>query len=118
MDAEEKQRFAALARAVAERRDQEAFTVLFDYFAPRLKSWLLRQRMSSGEAEELVQEVMIVLWHKPSFTIQRDPLCRPGFFASPATVGSISSAGPKRAHWTRQTLHCSRSRKAAQTRSS
>ncbi|MEK1874847.1 MAG: sigma-70 family RNA polymerase sigma factor [Rhizobium altiplani] len=64
MDAEEKQRFAALARNVAERRDQEAFTVLFDYFAPRLKSWLLRQRMSSGEAEELVQEVMIVLWHK------------------------------------------------------
>lgn len=64
MDAEEKQRFAALARAVAERRDQQAFTVLFDYFAPRLKSWLLRQKMASGEAEELVQEVMIVLWHK------------------------------------------------------
>jgi RNA polymerase sigma-70 factor (ECF subfamily) len=31
---------------------------------PRLKSWLLRQKMTSGEAEELVQEVMIVLWHK------------------------------------------------------
>ncbi|KQV73166.1 sigma-70 family RNA polymerase sigma factor [Rhizobium sp. Root1220] len=64
MDAEGKQRFAALARAVAERRDQQAFAVLFDYFAPRLKSWLLRQKMTSGEAEELVQEVMIVLWHK------------------------------------------------------
>jgi RNA polymerase sigma-70 factor (ECF subfamily) len=64
MDAEDKQRFAALARAVAERRDQQAFAILFDYFAPRLKSWLLRQKMTSGEAEELVQEVMIVLWHK------------------------------------------------------
>jgi RNA polymerase sigma-70 factor (ECF subfamily) len=64
MDAEEKQRFVALARAVAERRDQQAFSILFDYFAPRLKSWLLHQRMTSGEAEELVQEVMIVLWHK------------------------------------------------------
>ena len=64
MNAEEKQRFADLAKAVAERRDQEAFTVLFDYFAPRLKSWLLRQRLTSSEAEELVQDVMIVLWHK------------------------------------------------------
>ncbi|WFR95002.1 sigma-70 family RNA polymerase sigma factor [Rhizobium tumorigenes] len=64
MDAKEKQRFAVLARAVAERRDQTAFSHLYDYFAPRLKSWLLRQRMAGGEAEELVQEVMIVLWHK------------------------------------------------------
>ncbi len=64
MDAKEKQRFAVLARAVAERRDQTAFSHLYDYFAPRLKSWLLRQRMADGEAEELVQEVMIVLWHK------------------------------------------------------
>ncbi|PZM09608.1 sigma-70 family RNA polymerase sigma factor [Rhizobium tubonense] len=66
MDAEERQRFAALAKAVADRRDQRAFSELFDYFAPRLKSWLLRQRMPAGEAEELVQEVMVVLWHKAS----------------------------------------------------
>jgi RNA polymerase sigma-70 factor, ECF subfamily len=66
MDAEERQRFAALAKAVADRRDQEAFSELFDYFAPRLKSWLMRQRMADGEAEELAQEVMIVLWHKAS----------------------------------------------------
>lgn len=64
MDAEEKQRFAALAKAVAESRDQQAFSALYDYFAPRLKSWLLRQRMPASDAEELVQEVMIVLWHK------------------------------------------------------
>jgi RNA polymerase sigma-70 factor (ECF subfamily) len=64
MDAKDRQRFASLAKAVAERRDQTAFSHLFDYFAPRLKSWLIRQRMADGEAEELVQEVMIVLWHK------------------------------------------------------
>ncbi len=64
MDAEERQRFAALAKAVADQRDESAFSVLFDYFAPRLKSWLMRQKMTSGEAEELVQEIMIVLWHK------------------------------------------------------
>ncbi len=64
MDAEERRRFAALAKAVADDRDQQAFSILFDYFAPRLKSWLMRRKMTSGEAEELVQEIMIVLWHK------------------------------------------------------
>lgn len=64
MDAEERQQFAALAKAVAERRDHQAFSDLYDYFAPRLKSWFLRQGMPNGEAEELVQEVMIILWHK------------------------------------------------------
>lgn len=50
MDAEERQRFAALAKAVADDRDQQAFSILFDYFAPRLKAWLMRQKMTSGEA--------------------------------------------------------------------
>ncbi|TLX05631.1 sigma-70 family RNA polymerase sigma factor [Rhizobium sp. MHM7A] len=64
MDAEERQRFAALAKAVADNRDHQAFSILFDYFAPRMKTWLMRQKMTSSEAEELVQEIMIVLWHK------------------------------------------------------
>jgi len=64
MNADDKQHFASLAKAVADHRDQSAFAVLFDYFAPRLKSWLVRRKMTGEEAEELVQEVMIVLWHK------------------------------------------------------
>ncbi|WP_337269387.1 sigma-70 family RNA polymerase sigma factor [Oryzifoliimicrobium ureilyticus] len=64
METEERQRFAELAKAVADHRDQQAFADIFDYFAPRLKSWLLRRKMSSSEAEELVQDVMTVVWHK------------------------------------------------------
>jgi len=64
MSNEMKERLARLAAAVAERRDQTAFAELFDYFAPRIKSYLLRLGMESGQAEELTQEVMIVLWHK------------------------------------------------------
>ena len=64
MSNEMKERFARLASAVAERRDQTAFAELFDYFAPRLKSYLMRLGMEPGQAEELTQEVMIVLWHK------------------------------------------------------
>jgi len=64
MDLDEKDHVTRLVKAVAEERDQAAFTVLFDYFAPRLKSWLVKRSMKSDEAEELVQDVMTVLWHR------------------------------------------------------
>ncbi|GLQ39537.1 RNA polymerase sigma factor [Rhizobium albus] len=64
MTVELNERFARLARAVAVERDKSAFAQLFDYFAPRIKSYLLRLNMQPQEAEELAQEVMIVLWHK------------------------------------------------------
>ncbi|MEN9894529.1 MAG: hypothetical protein RIR97_381 [Pseudomonadota bacterium] len=64
MDAGDKLPFQDLARAVAVNRDRAAFAILFDYYGPRLKSWLMRQKMSAQEAEDLVQDVMIVLWHK------------------------------------------------------
>jgi RNA polymerase sigma factor (sigma-70 family) len=64
MSNEMKERLVRLAEAVAERRDQAAFAELFDYFAPRIKSYLQRLGMEPVQAEELTQEVMIVLWHK------------------------------------------------------
>ncbi|MBP2562762.1 RNA polymerase sigma-70 factor (ECF subfamily) [Neorhizobium galegae] len=66
MDVDERDHFAGLVRAVADERDQAAFTVLFDYYAPRLKSWLVKRSMRPDDAEELVQEVMAVLWHRAS----------------------------------------------------
>lgn len=64
MDDGDKLQFQTLAKAVAENRDRAAFAVLFDYYGPRLKSWLMRQKMNAQEAEDLVQDVMVVLWHK------------------------------------------------------
>jgi RNA polymerase sigma-70 factor (ECF subfamily) len=64
MQGEDTDRFARLARAVAEERDQAAFTVLFDHYAPRLKSWLMKRGMGADVAEELAQEVMAILWHR------------------------------------------------------
>lgn len=57
-------RFARLAAAVAEKRDKSAFTELFDFFAPRLNGYLRRLGLPPGEAEDVAQDVMIVLWHK------------------------------------------------------
>ena len=58
------EKFAQLAALVASKRDKQAFVELFHYFAPRINAYLLRLKMDNGSAEELTQEVMIVLWHK------------------------------------------------------
>ena len=53
-----------LVRAVAERRDREAFTRIFDHFAPRIEAYLARLGLDAGSAEEITQDVMVTLWRK------------------------------------------------------
>ena len=48
--------------AVAEERDRKAFVSLFEHFAPRIKGYLRRQGASDGEAEDLMQDVMLTVW--------------------------------------------------------
>lgn len=50
--------------AVRERKDKAAFAELFDFFAPRLKSFIMRSGTSAGQAEEIVQDVMLTVWCK------------------------------------------------------
>lgn len=57
-------RFSLLILQVARDRDRTAFASLFDYFAPRIKSYLMRLGSDAATAEELTQEVMITLWRK------------------------------------------------------
>lgn len=54
----------SLAVRVAEHRDRQAFRLLFAHFAPRIKSFLLKQKMSDEMAEDLTQEVMVTVWQK------------------------------------------------------
>ena len=56
--------------AVRDRRDRAAFAELFDHFAPRLKGFIMRSGTPSGQAEEIVQEVMLTVWRKAA---QFDP---------------------------------------------
>lgn len=51
-------------KAVAECRDRDAFAEIFDYFTPRLESYLQRLGLSNGEAEDIAQDVMTTLWVK------------------------------------------------------
>ncbi|MEI6557499.1 MAG: sigma-70 family RNA polymerase sigma factor [Rhodospirillaceae bacterium] len=53
-----------LVLAVARQRSRTAFAALFGHFAPRLKSYLMRLGADPGQAEELVQDVMLLVWHR------------------------------------------------------
>ena len=53
-----------LLAAVASTQDRDAFHSLFDYFAPRVKSFLLGKGTSPELAEEAVQEAMLNVWRK------------------------------------------------------
>ena len=50
--------------AVRDKRDREAFSALFDHFAPRLKGFIMRSGTGSAGAEEIVQEVMLIVWRR------------------------------------------------------
>lgn len=56
--------------AVRDHRDREAFGRLFDHFAPRLKAMLMKGGLRDGSAEDVVQDVMLNVWHKAA---QFDP---------------------------------------------
>jgi RNA polymerase sigma-70 factor (ECF subfamily) len=55
---------AAAILAIARTRDRAAFTIVFNHFAPRVKAYLMRLGTSAGEAEELVQDVLLTVWRR------------------------------------------------------
>ncbi|MBH0237304.1 sigma-70 family RNA polymerase sigma factor [Methylobrevis sp. L22] len=56
--------WADLVERVATSRDRDAFVRLFDHYAPRISGHLQRIGTDPATAEELAQEVMVVLWRK------------------------------------------------------
>ncbi len=60
----ERRRFADLLAMVAERQDRAAYSELFAYYAPRVKSYLMRLGADNAQAEEIAQDVMVTVWRK------------------------------------------------------
>jgi RNA polymerase sigma-70 factor (ECF subfamily) len=55
---------ADLLQRVAANGDVEAFKALFETYAPRVKSYMLRQGADAATAEELAQETLLAVWRK------------------------------------------------------
>jgi RNA polymerase sigma-70 factor (ECF subfamily) len=50
--------------AVAARQDRAAFAALFEFFAPRIKTMLMRQGAAADAAEDVAQETLVTVWRK------------------------------------------------------
>lgn len=70
-DAARRERWADLMSAVAERQDRDAFATLFQFFAPRIKGYMLRLGAGHALAEELAQDVMVTVWTKAALFDRR-----------------------------------------------
>ncbi len=55
---------ADLLQRVAANKDIEAFRKLFQTYAPRVKSYMMRQGSDVTTAEELAQETLLTVWRK------------------------------------------------------
>ena len=55
---------SALLVDIAATRDRQKFARLFEYYAPRMKAYLMRQGTDGAAAEELAQEAMLIVWRK------------------------------------------------------
>ncbi len=71
IDPVQRERHADCMTQIAASRSRAAFAELFSFYAPRLKSYMLRLGASDGEAEELAQDVMITVWQKATLYDRR-----------------------------------------------
>lgn len=58
------QRMNANLIAIGTQRDENAFAEVYGHFAGRIKSFLMSRSMEDSIAEELVQEIMLLVWRR------------------------------------------------------
>ncbi len=49
---------------VGQYKDRKSFILIFEYFAPRVKSFLMNNKIDASLAEEITQDVFLTLWRK------------------------------------------------------
>ncbi len=50
--------------AIGKNRDQSAFADFYDHFSGRIKSFLMGKGMDDAIADELAQEIMLIVWRR------------------------------------------------------
>ena len=59
--------FINAMKQIADHQDKSSFKMIFDYFGPRLKSFLMSSGAEESVAEEVVQETMCVVCTKADY---------------------------------------------------
>ena len=53
-----------LIKKVSEKRNEVAFSEIFDFIAPKINAYYIKNNLSIEQAEELTQEVLSTIWLK------------------------------------------------------
>ncbi len=53
-----------LVKKVVEERNEIAFSEIFDFIAPKINAYYIKNNLSIEQAEELTQEVLSTIWSK------------------------------------------------------
>ncbi len=61
---DQKERMRENLTLIGSDRDEAAFAGIYDYFAGRVKSFLIGKGMNEDSAEELMQEIMLIIWRR------------------------------------------------------
>jgi len=59
-----KEHFSNLLVNIGKNKDKDSFIEIFEYFAPRIKSYLIKNGSPPEQADELAQETMLNVWNK------------------------------------------------------
>jgi len=62
----ENENLLKLVNKISKDRDQSAFSELFDFLAPKINSYFIKNSLNYQLSEELTQEVMSTIWTKAS----------------------------------------------------
>ena len=63
-DEKEQPNFSVLLLSIGQIQDKAAFADLFQHFAPRVKSYMLKLGSADEMAEELAQQTLLQVWRK------------------------------------------------------
>lgn len=58
---------AGLIQVVAKHHERAAFVVLFEFYAPRIKTMLMRMGAAGEIAEDIAQETLLTIWRKAEY---------------------------------------------------
>ena len=67
----ENENLLKLVNKISKDRDQSAFSELFDFLAPKINSYFIKNSLNYQLSEELTQEVMSTIWTKASLYNQK-----------------------------------------------
>ena len=60
----ENERLVDLTKRISNEKDEGAFSELFDFLAPKINAYYIKNNLSFEQSEELTQEVLSTIWTK------------------------------------------------------